>query len=221
MSDDNQTQNTNTEPLESLATEITNSTLIDQTIPTTDSTPSDMPSEPQNGPQDIVDTPVVKDDNEVVILDLSKTLSEVEQDTHQTEAQTEPISESPQVVETENQVVSPTPVKSSNFSSGEQTPQTSTFEPLASNNHMSELLEKEHEAINNKRQKRLDSIMTLFAKQTNNGSTDSPRVTNDEVEKFLHVSNATATRYLSILKKENKILQNGKTGKGVYYTKTN
>ena len=31
------------------------------------------------------------------------------------------------------------------------------------------------------------------------------KITNDEVEKFLHVSDATATRYLSILEKEEKI----------------
>ena len=210
MPDDNQTQDINAVPTETQTPETPTSTPIEQSIPTTDSTPSDMPSEPQNGSQDVIDTPVVKDDNGAVISELDKTPSETEQVASQTEAQTEPISEPAQVIEAENPVVSQAP-----------TPQMSTFEPLASNNHMSELLEKEHEAINNKRQKRLDSIMTLFAKQTNNGSTDSPRVTNDEVEKFLHVSNATATRYLSILKKENKILQNGKTGKGVYYTKTN
>jgi predicted HTH transcriptional regulator len=33
------------------------------------------------------------------------------------------------------------------------------------------------------------------------------------------VSDATATRYLEILEKENKIKQTGKTGKGVTYTK--
>lgn len=51
--------------------------------------------------------------------------------------------------------------------------------------------------------------MTLFLKKKN--------ITNDEVEKYLHVSDATATRYLSILEKEGKIKQNGKTGKGVSY----
>ncbi len=43
------------------------------------------------------------------------------------------------------------------------------------------------------------------------------KITNDEVEKFLHVSDATATRYLSILEKEGKIKQNGKTGHMVSY----
>jgi len=45
------------------------------------------------------------------------------------------------------------------------------------------------------------------------------KITNDEVEKFLHVSDATATRYLSQLEKERKIKQNGKTGRGVSYSK--
>ena len=45
------------------------------------------------------------------------------------------------------------------------------------------------------------------------------KITNDEVEKFLHVSDATATRYLSTLEKEGKIKQNGKTGKGVSYSR--
>jgi predicted HTH transcriptional regulator len=53
--------------------------------------------------------------------------------------------------------------------------------------------------------------MTLFAKQT--------KITNDEVEKFLHISDATSGRYLSILVKEGKIKQTGKTGKSVFYTK--
>jgi predicted HTH transcriptional regulator len=53
--------------------------------------------------------------------------------------------------------------------------------------------------------------MSLFLKQS--------KITNDEVEKFLHVSDATATRYLSELEKEGKIKQNGKTGKGVSYSR--
>ena len=42
---------------------------------------------------------------------------------------------------------------------------------------------------------------------------------DDEVEKLLHVSDATATRYLSELEKEGKIKQVGKTGKAVTYIK--
>ena len=62
-----------------------------------------------------------------------------------------------------------------------------------------------------RKRKKLDRVMSLFLKQS--------KITNDEVEKFLHVSDATATRYLSILEKEGKIKQIGKTGKAVVYIK--
>jgi predicted HTH transcriptional regulator len=74
-----------------------------------------------------------------------------------------------------------------------------------------ELLIKARNAIQSRKRKKLDKVMTLFAKQT--------KITNDEVEKFMHVSDATATRYLSQLEKEGKIKQTGKTGKSVFYSK--
>jgi len=80
-----------------------------------------------------------------------------------------------------------------------------------SRNTVREVLAKAQLAIQNKKRKKLDSILTLFAKRTS--------ITNDEVEKLLHVSDATATRYLSQLEKEGKIKQSGKTGKGVSYSR--
>jgi len=65
--------------------------------------------------------------------------------------------------------------------------------------------------IQDRKRKKRDKIMQLF--------TTKPKITNDEVEKLLHVSDATATRYLSALEKENKIKQVGKTGHGVVYSK--
>lgn len=62
-----------------------------------------------------------------------------------------------------------------------------------------------------KKREKINEILDLFAKQTN--------LTNDEVEKLLHVSDATTTRYLETLEKEGKIKQIGKTGKGVRYEK--
>jgi len=92
------------------------------------------------------------------------------------------------------------------------TPTEATL-PIASSssNHMRELQVKEQLAIKNKKRKKIDLVMTLFLKKS--------KITNDEVEKFLHVSDATATRYLSILEKEGKIKQHGKTGAGVSYSK--
>ncbi len=73
-----------------------------------------------------------------------------------------------------------------------------------------ELLVKARNMIQFRKRKKLDKIMTLFLKKQ--------KITNDEVEKFMHVSDATATRYLNTLEKENKIKQTGKTGKSVFYS---
>ncbi len=43
------------------------------------------------------------------------------------------------------------------------------------------------------------------------------KITNNDIEKLLNVSDATATRYLNELEKENKIEQIGKIGRAVYY----
>ena len=43
------------------------------------------------------------------------------------------------------------------------------------------------------------------------------KITNNDVEKLLGVSDATATRYLDELEKQGKIKQIGKTGRAVYY----
>lgn len=74
-----------------------------------------------------------------------------------------------------------------------------------------EILAKAQLAIQFRKRKKLDKVMALFLQQS--------KITNDEVEKFLHVSDATATRYLSILEKEGKIKQNGKTGHMVSYSR--
>ena len=48
---------------------------------------------------------------------------------------------------------------------------------------------------------------------------DKKEVKNNDVEKLLNVSDATATNYLSELEKEGKIIQIGERGRGVYYKK--
>lgn len=55
-------------------------------------------------------------------------------------------------------------------------------------------------------------IMTLF-------STGGARITNDDVQKLVNVSDATATRYLEELEQEKIITQVGREGKYVYYEK--
>ncbi|KKW19808.1 MAG: hypothetical protein A2131_00985 [Candidatus Sungbacteria bacterium GWC2_49_10] len=45
------------------------------------------------------------------------------------------------------------------------------------------------------------------------------RATNDDIQRILGVSDATATRYLEALEKEGLIRQVGGAGRGVYYEK--
>lgn len=44
------------------------------------------------------------------------------------------------------------------------------------------------------------------------------KIQNNDVEKLVAVSNATAERYLDELEKEGKLIQHGSIGQGVYYT---
>ena len=98
-------------------------------------------------------------------------------------------------------------------------PQTAASEPATSASTSApqathparDLLVKARATIQDRKRKKLDKIMeALNAKG---------KITNDEVEKLLHVSDATATRYLSALEKEGKIQQVGKIGKAVENTR--
>jgi len=59
------------------------------------------------------------------------------------------------------------------------------------------------------KQENEEKILALFARQE--------AVSNNDVEKLLGVSDATATRYLSELEREGKVQQIGTTGRGVEY----
>ena len=67
--------------------------------------------------------------------------------------------------------------------------------------------------VNKKRKdKRTKNIEELIHKINEKG-----QITNDDVQKMLNVSDATATRYLEILEKKGTIKQVGKKGRGVKY----
>jgi hypothetical protein len=78
-------------------------------------------------------------------------------------------------------------------------------------NFIRNLLAKASAKIQSKKKARLEKIMAVLNMKS--------KITNDEIEKLLRVSDATATRYLSALAKEGKIKQVGKTGTGVVYQK--
>ena len=100
-------------------------------------------------------------------------------------------------------------------------PATNTVSPTDSREFASDRLVKARASIQDRKRNKIDKIMEVL--DTKDPTTlklqRAGEITNDEVEKLLHVSDATATRYLSALEKEGRIKQVGKTGVGVVYTK--
>jgi hypothetical protein len=73
------------------------------------------------------------------------------------------------------------------------------------------LLAQAREKLQFRKRKKLDRILVEIGKKQ--------KITNDEVEKLLHISDKTAERYLSQLIKEQKIKTNGLKGKALFYIK--
>ena len=71
------------------------------------------------------------------------------------------------------------------------------------------LLAKAREKLQFRKRKKLDRILVDITKKG--------KITNDEVEKLLHISDKTAERYLSQLLKEGKLKTNGQKGKAIEY----
>ncbi|MDD5068638.1 MAG: winged helix-turn-helix transcriptional regulator [Candidatus Pacebacteria bacterium] len=65
--------------------------------------------------------------------------------------------------------------------------------------------------IQERKGKKLNKILDELTKKG--------KISNDQVQKLLYVSDATATRYLSALESQGKIKQFGRTGKYTFYTK--
>ncbi|MEK7227412.1 MAG: winged helix-turn-helix transcriptional regulator [Patescibacteria group bacterium] len=82
--------------------------------------------------------------------------------------------------------------------------------PLITKQDSRSLLAKARDIIQFRKRKKLEKIMNLFLKKQS--------ITNDEVEKLLHISDATATRYLDQLEREGKIQKQG-NGKYVSYVR--
>ena len=200
-------------------------------INTTGSEPLNMPSEPLESSINR-DTPVsLNNDNPENTPNLAENTETIKPEVLPTEGEkTDGISEPAQTPEPPTAQIPPNePLKSESEPLGE--PETKSVsnsggmseaksEPekiipipviVPNRNKVLELLAKAKSTIQFRKRKKLEKVMTMFAKQT--------KISNDEVEKFLHISDATAERYLDILEKENKIKQVGKTGKAVTYSK--
>ena len=66
------------------------------------------------------------------------------------------------------------------------------------------------------KEENLKKILTAFAE----ASASQGKLSNDDVQKLLGVSDATATRYLEELERSGQIRQIGRTGRSVTYTLT-
>lgn len=115
----------------------------------------------------------------------------------------EPIAPVPEPLPEQPVPVEPPPVPQSSA-------QTSVIAPVV--NYARDLAVKARAVIQGRKRKKLEKILTLIDSKKSIG--------NDDVEKLLHVSDATATRYLTQLEKEGKIIQVGKTGKSVRYVRS-
>ena len=191
-----------------------------QLINTTGSEPSNMPPEALESPKNadipaslnntnLENTPNLGENPEVV-KSAESASAEAEN------PKVEPISEPVQTSETRTaQIPVNEPLTSEpEVKSGplKQEPQVfSQSNPELKVSLARELLVKARNMIQFRKRKKLDRVMILFLKKS--------KITNDEVREFLHVSDATATRYLSQLEQEGKIKQNGKTGHAVSYSR--
>ena len=88
-------------------------------------------------------------------------------------------------------------------------PVPQTISPTSTTSLVKALLMKAQEKIQFNRNKKLSRIMEYV--------TSHKSIANDQVEKLLHVSNRTATRYLQLLAKEGKLKRVGTTGREVRY----
>mgnify|MGYP001567464118 CR=1 FL=1 len=170
--------------------------------PTEQGTENTAHSEPSTMPSEAPEAP--RDDFEAKSNDIPPSNSTL----------TEPSGESKPEENSAQNEPNPEPVSEPMEAPEPETAQMGRNEPLETKSKSSlaqQLLISARNAIQFRKRKKLDKIMSLFLQQS--------KITNDEVEKLLHVSDATATRYLSQLEKEGKIQQNGKTGKGVSYSK--
>ena len=83
--------------------------------------------------------------------------------------------------------------------------------PAPTPSFLHDLLLRARAKIQFRKGKKLEKIMEVLSKRS--------KISNDDVQKLLHVSDATATRYLNILEQQGKIKQTGRTGKSVFYSK--
>ncbi|MFC1730654.1 winged helix-turn-helix domain-containing protein [candidate division KSB1 bacterium] len=84
-----------------------------------------------------------------------------------------------------------------------------TLGRAGSHRHISSFVNKERYPLKDRRKRMLLKHLG-----------DRERLTNDEAQKLLGVSDSTITTYFDELEEEGEVVQVGETGRGVYYTLT-
>ena len=186
----------------------------DQAAPASDSAPSPAPSEPS------VDAPEPESPqipvNEGLADAPTESISEpiVEEAVHP-----EPMAPSPsEPARPENPPAQDSPAQEpAAKTTSESEPQArpaatpAPDAPRTTPEHDRDLLKIARAKIQTNKQQKLEKILGLFATKE--------KITNNDVEKLLRCSDATARRYLNELTKQGKIKRIGATGAGVVYVK--
>ncbi len=161
---------------------------------TTASAPTEPVAEPAPAPEPIISEPI----------------TEVQTPTAQPvePLNPEPVS-APEATPTPESQLEPTDTPETNPASNGTSPQPVVIPPpVITKPYSRSLLAKARDIIQFHKRKKLDKIMSLFLKKAT--------ISNDEVEKLLHISDATATRYLKQLEKEGKVRRQGVPGHASY-----
>ncbi|MCR4279715.1 MAG: winged helix-turn-helix transcriptional regulator [Candidatus Zambryskibacteria bacterium] len=188
-----------------------------------ESTIEDTVSETTPGPEPVIETsPVQEPIPEPQITEPAQTAQPVEPLNPEPTAEPQPIPEptpEPSIAPVEP-VSAPDPVQPPQASSEpipgltptpEPTPilqpQNST-PPAIQTSLARELLVRAREMIQFRKRKKLEKIMSLFLKKQ--------AITNDDIQKLLYISDATATRYFKQLETKGRIRRQGVPGHASY-----
>lgn len=106
--------------------------------------------------------------------------------------------------EVREELVTPEPILVSESTFTSQPPAPTTINTSLAR----QLLIKAREVIQFRKRKKLEKIMSLFLKKQS--------ITNDDVQKLVYVSDATATRYLNQLEREGRIVKQGSPNHASY-----
>lgn len=136
------------------------------------------------------------------VVEISNNEIPVEETQEEVIAEISQTEEAPQVEE-----IQPQPVQ-------QEQPQTQTVEKIVYQtppNLIQNLLNKARAKIQERKRIKLDKIMSLFELNS--------EISNSNIQNLLRTTKRSATRYLNILEKEQKITQVGNAGRSVKYVK--